>query len=159
MATAKVSTDVLHDRRARLLDDIGPKSVAVLRAQPDMNRIRMLMRFNPEHIADAFKLIDVAPPERRFLAVEIAQKFYLWGVCIFGCASSPLVWGRLAALLMRLTQGLFDGMEARFNMYVDDILLQVAGTEEERREATVVAGGEAAVGAQEDMLDGLLDEL
>ena len=55
MATAKVSTDVLHDRRARLLDDIGPKSVAVLRAQPDMNRIRMLMRFNPEHIADAFK--------------------------------------------------------------------------------------------------------
>lgn len=55
MATAKASTDVLHDRRARLLDDIGPKSVAVLRAQPDMNRIRMLMRFNPEHIADAFK--------------------------------------------------------------------------------------------------------
>ena len=34
-----------------------------------------------------------------------------------------------------------------------------AGTEEERREATVVAGGEAAVGAREDMLDGLLDEL
>ena len=60
-------------------------------------------------LSDAFKLIDVAPAERRFLAAQVFDAYYLWGVCIFGCASSPLVWGRMAALLMRLTQGLFDG--------------------------------------------------
>ena len=48
------------------------------------------------------------------------------------CASSPLVWGPMAVLLMRLTQGLFDGLEARFNMHVDDILLQTCGTPAER---------------------------
>ena len=57
-------------------------------------------------IADAFKLIDVAPPERRFLAAEIAQKFYLWGVCIFGCASPPWygdVWPRSSCASRRVS--------------------------------------------------------
>ena len=90
-------------------------------------------------ISDAFKLVDVAPAERRFLAAEIFNRYYLWGVCVFGCASAPLVWGRLAALLMRLLQGLFHGCEARLNMYVDDILLQLAGSPEERTRAMAVA--------------------
>ena len=62
------------------------------------------------------------------LAAQVFDAFYVCGVCIFGCASSTLVWGRMAALLMRLTQGTFDGLEVRLTMYVDDILLQAYGT-------------------------------
>ena len=83
-------------------------------------------------IADAFKLIDVAPEERRFLAAEVLGQFYLWAVCVFGAASAPLVWGRMAALLIRLVQGMFDGVEGRANMYIDDILMQMCGTPVER---------------------------
>ena len=48
-------TETFRVRRAELMRRIGQRSIAVLRGQPDLNRIRMLLRFNPTFTGDSFK--------------------------------------------------------------------------------------------------------
>eukprot|EP00971_Amphidinium_carterae_P180704 3584120-Amphidinium_carterae.1 len=40
-----------------------------------------------------------------------------------GAKNSPQVWGRLAALIGRLCQSLFNSAHARLELYVDDPIL------------------------------------
>ena len=50
-----------------------------------------------------------------------------------GSAAGPTLWGRLAAVVMRLTQSLFDPNAARLICYVDDPLAAIRGTLDEQR--------------------------
>ena len=52
---------------------------------------------------DAFKQIKVHPAEHKYLAGQAAGKYFHYLCIVFGIKSGPLVWGRTAALLMRLT--------------------------------------------------------
>ena len=55
-----------------------------------------------------------------------------------GSAAAPTLWGRLAALVMRLTQSLFESSKLRLVCYVDDPLAAVLCTEEQRRMMTTL---------------------
>ena len=50
-----------------------------------------------------------------------------------GASASPTLWGRVAALLSRLTQSLVDPNELRLVCYVDDPFAAIRGTPERRR--------------------------
>ena len=50
-----------------------------------------------------------------------------------GSGGAPTLWGRLAALLSRLTQSLFDPTVVRLMCYVDDPLAALRGSHEERQ--------------------------
>ena len=54
----------------------------------------------------------------------------------FGLATAPLLWGRVAAWLIRLIQASMAQGQARLQCYVDDPLAAVRGT---AREATDIA--------------------
>ncbi len=54
-----------------------------------------------------------------------------------GSRAAPLLWARLAALLMRLTQSLFKPSEVNLMCFVDDPIAALRGTVLERR--TMVA--------------------
>lgn len=50
-----------------------------------------------------------------------------------GSANAPLLWARLAAFVMRLTQALFDPSEVNLTCYVDDPIAALRGIEEQRK--------------------------
>ena len=52
---------------------------------------------------DAFKQIRVQAAERKHLAGKALDGYFFYLCVLFGIKSGPLVWGRTAALLMRLT--------------------------------------------------------
>ena len=55
-------------------------------------------------IRDSFKQLRIQPSERRFLGGEALGGFIVYLVLIFGVESGPLLWGRVAAPLMRSLQ-------------------------------------------------------
>ena len=58
-----------------------------------------------------------------------------------GSRNAPICWGRVAALIGRLTQSMFNKAEARIEIYTDDPCIALRGTREERDSmvATIVA--------------------
>ena len=50
-----------------------------------------------------------------------------------GSSAAPTLWGRVAALLMRLTQSLVDPDELRLVCYVDDPFAAIRGTPERQK--------------------------
>ena len=57
----------------------------------------------------------------------------MYHTVLFGIGSGPLVWGRVAAAVMRLTQGALDVDLARLQCFVDDPIAVIRGTEAEIR--------------------------
>jgi hypothetical protein len=49
-----------------------------------------------------------------------------------GSVNAPLTWGRLAALIGRLTQSLFQLQEAKLRIYVDDPAITLCGVQARR---------------------------
>ena len=49
-----------------------------------------------------------------------------------GAVLSPLTWGRLAALVARLTQGMYEPRSLLLSVYVDDPCMAVTGTKADR---------------------------
>ena len=81
--------------------------------------------------ADAFKHLKVAIEERRFLGGWTAKfGWFVYCVLFFGIVSGPLLWGRVAALIMRCTCAL-EPTKSNQHTYVDDPLVVVAGTRAE----------------------------
>ena len=56
--------------------------------------------------SDAFKQLHVDISEQRFLAGTCTQGFFAYLRILFGIVSGPLVWGRVAACVMRASQSL-----------------------------------------------------
>ena len=73
---------------------------------------------------DAFKQLKVAPDESRYLAgtapLHGVEGYFVYTSLLFGAKSGPLLWGRLAALLMRITAAMLDPTKAGHQCYVDD---------------------------------------
>ena len=82
---------------------------------------------------DAFKQLTIAPVAGHFLGGEALGGFFVYTVLVFGIKSGPLIWGRVAALLMRLIAAMLFDAPARLQCFVDDPLAAVAGTLEVRR--------------------------
>ena len=79
-------------------------------------------------LADAFKQLTVAPEERRHIGGRALGGVICYSMVTFGIKSGPLVWGRVAALLMRLTCIL----QVRLQCFVDDPLMFLGGKKTQR---------------------------
>ena len=58
--------------------------------------------------------------------------FFCYRVVCFGIKSGPLLWGRIAALLMRITTAIHTNEVVRIQTFVGDPAITVAGTPQHR---------------------------
>ncbi len=86
--------------------------------------------------SDAFWQIPIADNELRFFCatslIDQIRKYIVFLRAAQGSRAAPLLWARLAALLMRLTQSLFKPTEVNLMCFVDDPLAALRGSELER---------------------------
>ena len=66
--------------------------------------------------SDSLKQLRTQPSERRYLGGEAPGGFIVYRVLIFGVASGQLLWGRVAAQLMRSLQRQHSGAQRGFNV-------------------------------------------
>jgi len=88
--------------------------------------------------SNAFFIIPLHPSERRHFVIRLRGKWFLFKVQAQGAAASPLVWGRVAALVSRLTQGMFDPIELLLQVFVDDPCMSLTGTTYHRNLCTAI---------------------
>ena len=92
--------------------------------------------------SDAFWQIPLSPAEQKhFCATGLIagrRKWIAFQRTAQGSTAAPTLWGRLAGLVMRLTQPLFDASKLRLVCYVDDPLAAILCEEEERRTMTTL---------------------
>jgi hypothetical protein len=69
-----------------------------------------------------------AREERKFFVIKLASKYYVLKVQAQGADLSPLISGRVAALISRLTQGIFCPNEVPLQTFVDDPCFVFTGT-------------------------------
>ena len=77
---------------------------------------------------DAFKHLVVDEAERGKLGGRALVGCFVAKVLLFGAKAGPLLWGRVAALVMRITAVMNSGTNSRLQCYVDDPALIVGGT-------------------------------
>ena len=87
---------------------------------------------------DAFKQIQVHAAEHKYLAGSAMGGFFHYLCIVFGIKSGPLVWGRVAALLMRLTAAATLGETLSLECFVDDPLFATGGDEHEQMSCFVL---------------------
>ena len=86
-------------------------------------------------VQDAFWLIPLAWSERRYFVTKFRGRFLVFQRTAQGSRGAPLTWAAIAALVARRVQSVFitpHGQEARLQMYVDDPLLALKGSEARR---------------------------
>ena len=76
--------------------------------------------------ADAFKHLSVAPEEQAYLSGRAWHIVFMYLVVLFGIGSGPLIWGRVAAAALRITQAVL-GARGRAECFVDDTILILRG--------------------------------
>ena len=76
---------------------------------------------------DAFKHLQISEDERRFCSGWSSLGWFAYKVLLFGIMSGPLLWCRVSALIMRLTQAVFPD-DLAISCFVDDPLFALAGT-------------------------------
>ena len=86
--------------------------------------------------SDAFYTLEVHPDERGYIVVKGSKGFFLLKVICFGLACGPVLWGRVAAAIMRLGQAATRDPEGRVQCFVDDPLMIAMG--KVRRDRTLV---------------------
>ena len=67
--------------------------------------------------------------EYRYLSGRALGGHFVYRTVLFGVKTGPLVWGRVAALIARSTQALFNASRCRLQIFVDDPLIVARGTE------------------------------
>ena len=81
--------------------------------------------------SEAFWQMPLEPSERRYfccrLVIDGCTKFIVFLRTVQGSRGAPNSWARLAALVMRLTQGLFDDTTVRMHCFVDDPIASIRG--------------------------------
>ena len=83
---------------------------------------------------DAFYMMKLRSQEKKYVVVKGADGFYYLMQCVaFGLACGPLLWGRLAAAAMRISQSAVQSWEGRAQCFVDDPILVVAGRSAQER--------------------------
>ena len=87
--------------------------------------------------SDAFKHLYVNSEERRYLAgtaeLDGQQGYFVYKSLLFGVIPGPLLWGRVAAWLMRAAASLAPSDKTGLQCYVDDPILALTGTRPARK--------------------------
>lgn len=136
---------LVHDlRRSRINEHIKLRERLVLpRLKDVIEDVMKLMEasskgdrteFMSLDFADAFKQLPVLHREKRYLSGQAAGGHFVYHRVLFGIKTGPLVWGRIAALISRATQSMFTPDRARLQTFVDDPLVTLRGTDEQRRD-------------------------
>lgn len=81
---------------------------------------------------DWFYNVPLHPDERRHFTWAYGKHWVAFKAQAQGSRNAPLVCGRVAALIARLTQGVFGDQKFRLQIYVDDPCICVLGTTKER---------------------------
>ena len=74
---------------------------------------------------DAFKQIRVHEDEHKHLAGSALGGLFHFKRILFGVKSGLLLWGRVAALLMRFTATVMAGQPVRIQCFVGDPILAI----------------------------------
>ena len=74
---------------------------------------------------DAFYTCRLSEVEKKYAVVQGRKGFYILNVVAFGLACGPLLWGRTAAVMMRLAAAMLP--ELRLQCYVDDPIFVLSG--------------------------------
>ena len=96
-------------------------------------------RGNPElemmvlDFSDWFYQIPLAQSERKYFAFKFGNKYAVYLTQPQGSRNAPVVCGRVAAYIGRLTQGVIQACNMRLQIYVDDPIISAIGTRQERR--------------------------
>ena len=89
--------------------------------------------------SDAFYMMPLWKGELRYCGAWYKGAYYIWLAIPQGSMNGPSVYGRLAALTNRMSQGLFDTTEVRSQLYVDDPCVTLRGDENRcRRLASIL---------------------
>ena len=78
---------------------------------------------------DAFNMLQLRADERKFVVMKGLpddkgrQRYYVSSCVVFGVATGPLVWSRVAAAAMRLGQSVMQAWETDVHCYIDDPLI------------------------------------
>ena len=87
--------------------------------------------------SEAFWQVPLEPSERKFFCCRLniggKVQYIVFLRTVQGSRGAPLSWARLAALVMRLTQGLFDQDFVKLHCFVDDPIASIRGTPWERK--------------------------
>ena len=67
---------------------------------------------------DAFFRVPLNPAERHFYVVQYAGRFLQWNRVAQGSTNGPQAFGRLAALVGRLTQSAMDDGRAKLHIHI-----------------------------------------
>jgi hypothetical protein len=84
-------------------------------------------------VSDAFHIIPVCKAEMKYLSTQIGGKFQQYFVLLFGPKAAPTIWGRAAAFINRSAQAVIGDRAGRLQMFVDDPVCIVTGTELDKR--------------------------
>ena len=76
---------------------------------------------------------EPAEGEPAHSGIVMCDTMLLWIHMCFGLKAAPLLWCRFAAAVARMLAGMFDFTESLQQLYLDDPLLVVAGSAEQRR--------------------------
>ena len=94
--------------------------------------------------SDAFHMLKLRDDERKYLVVKGMEdsqgrpRYYVMRVVVFGVAPGPLLWGRLAAAAMRISQAVVKNFEGEVNTFVDDPLVISMACSQREHTATFV---------------------
>ena len=80
---------------------------------------------------DAFFRVPLNPGERHFYVVHYAVRSLQWNRVAQGSTNGPQAFGRLAALVGRLTQSAMNDSQARLHIYTDDPVMVMRGAREQ----------------------------
>jgi hypothetical protein len=87
--------------------------------------------------SEAFWQVPLEPEERRFFCCQVTiegkMHYVVFLRTVQGSRGAPLSWARLAALVMRLTQALFDQQKVKLHCFVDDPIASIRGAPWERK--------------------------
>ena len=118
----------------RLTDAVRDILILMIEQLPEEKIEEFILDFS-----DAFWAVPLSKPERCWFVGRVRGVYLAYLNTPQGSRNAPLSWCSLAALLMRLTQSLFNPRrEARMQIYVDDPATAVIGTEAQRNRVIVM---------------------
>ena len=114
----------------------------------DVVRDTLMMKARAEHgkdvsclvcdYEDAFFKVPLSPAERKYFATALGDEIFIWERIGQGSLNGPTVFGRLSAMVGRLSQSMFSTSEARVQIYTDDPITTIYATPERTKRVVAI---------------------
>jgi hypothetical protein len=114
--------------------DVVADARALRQSNPSGDPEAMVIDFS-----DAFHNVPVRREEQVFNTCMAGGYWWVFTVLVFGSATSPAIWGRVAAFLGRALASAFGETELRAQIYVDDPIITTWGSAGVRRQLLTLA--------------------